>query len=390
MKRLSVEPRRILESRAREVGFDFHTLDGTPYWDESACYAFTLQQIERDFEEPTNELAALCRELVGRVVGDEQQLARLRIPEPGWDLIAQSWKRDDPTLYGRFDLAYDGRGPAKLLEYNADTPTALFEAAVFQWNWLEDMIADHKLGPGTDQFNSIHEVLIARLEALRTGGHIKRHLHLTCMMDSVEDRGLVSYLVDCAAQAGIDATLLSIEEIGTRDQGPFLDLTNKPIEVLFKLYPWEWLLDEHFARAPAMATTRFLEPPWKLILSNKGALPLLWQMAPGHPNLLPAFFDDDVKRDELGSRFARKPFFSREGANITLVDGDDVLDRDTGPYGYGGFIRQALAELPAFDGNYPVIGSWVIGSEACGIGIREDTSRITKNTSRFIPHVIVP
>jgi glutathionylspermidine synthase len=36
-------------------------------------------------------------------------------------------------LYGRFDLAYRGDGPPKLLEYNADTPTALFEAAVVQW-----------------------------------------------------------------------------------------------------------------------------------------------------------------------------------------------------------------------------------------------------------------
>lgn len=389
MKRVAVAPRANLADRASEVGFDFHEIDGATYWDESAYYAFSLRQIEDHLEDPTTELAAMCLELAGRVVRDERLLTRLRIPEHAWGLIADSWSQGHQSLYGRFDFAYDGHGPAKLLEYNADTPTALFEAAMFQWGWLEDMLAAGKLPKSADQFNSIHETLIARFEELSRIGYIKQHLHLTCMMDAPEDRGLISYLVDCAAQAGIDATVLGIDEIGTREQGPFLDNADKPIATLFKLYPWEWLLDEAFGQAPAMKTTRFIEPPWKTILSNKGMLPLLWEMAPGHPNLLPAFYDDDEKREALGNRFARKPFHSREGANITLVDGDAVLDRDSGPYGYGAFIRQALVELPVFDGNYPVIGSWVIGTKACGIGIREDKSRITKNTSRFIPHAII-
>jgi glutathionylspermidine synthase len=309
------------------------------------------------------------------------------VPELGWNLIAESWKRGDQTLYGRFDLAYDGHGPAKLLEYNADTPTSLFEASVFQWLWLEDMIAGQQLPDSADQFNSVHEALIERFKQVLSAGN-SRQLHLACVMASVEDRGLIAYLVDCATQAGFNCTVLSIEDIGQRDAGPFLDLTNKPIKLLFKLYPWEWLLSDPFARSPAMATTRFLEPPWKAILSNKGILPLLWEMAPGHPSLLPAFFEDDPQHQQLGSRFARKPLYSREGSNIVLVDGDVALDREGGPYGYGGFIRQGLANIPAFDSNYPVVGSWVIGDKACGIGMREDTSRITRNTSRFLPHII--
>ncbi len=389
MRRIVVAPRPNLEARARETGFDFHRIDGVAYWDESAYYAFSLRQIEQDLEDPSTELAAMCLELAARIVRDERLLARLRIPEHAWSLIQASWNQGHQSLYGRFDFAYDARGPAKLLEYNADTPTALFEAAVFQWTWLEDMIAVGALPARADQFNSIHETLIERFKELARIGYIKGHLHLTCMMDSAEDRGLIAYLVDCAGQAGLTSTVLGIEDIGTREKGPFLDRNNKPITTLFKLYPWEWMLDEAFGQAPGMMTTRFIEPPWKSVLSNKGMLPLLWEMAPGHPNLLPAFFDDDPKRAELGRRFARKPFNSREGANITLVDGDQVLDRDSGPYGYGGFIRQALAELPVFDGNYPVIGSWVVGAKACGIGIREDKSRITKNTSRFVPHAIL-
>jgi glutathionylspermidine synthase len=388
MQRIQVQPRANLQQRAADVGFDFRLPDGTVYWDERAYYRFSLDQVERQLEEPTVELAALCLELVARVVTDEKLLRRLQVPEPAWDLIQRSWTRGDQSLYGRFDLAYDGIKPAQLLEYNADTPTSLFEAAVFQWMWLEDMIAQHQLPAGTDQFNSLHEALIARFTHIHGDGVLTRPLHLACMMSSREDRDLIAYLVDCAGQAGFTCTVLSMEDIGTRDNGPFLDLANTPIKLLFKLYPWEWLLAEPFAQASAMATTRFLEPPWKSILSNKGILPLLWEMAPGHPNLLPAYFEDDPQHQQLGNRFARKPLYSREGSNIVLVDGDAALDRAGGPYGYGAFVRQALADVPMFDGNYPVIGSWLIGDKACGIGIREDTSRITRNTSRFVPHII--
>ena len=136
MRRISVSCRPNLGARAQETDFRFHEINGESYWDESAYYAFSLQEIENDLEAPSGELAALCLEATGRIVTDEQQLKRLAIPEHAWDLILQCWRRKDPSLYGRFDLAYGGAGPAKLLEYNADTPTALFEASVFQWIWL--------------------------------------------------------------------------------------------------------------------------------------------------------------------------------------------------------------------------------------------------------------
>jgi glutathionylspermidine synthase len=389
MKRISIRPRHNFEARAQETGFDFHATDGAVYWDESACYAFTLEQIEEHLEAPSQELAALCLDLVGRVAGDERLLTRLAIPPHAWDLIAQSWRRSDPSLYGRFDFSYDGERPAKLLEYNADTPTALFEASVFQWLWLEDAMAQSLIPSGSDQFNSIHEVLIARLRELRQSCPRPPRLHLSCMRDSSEDRGLIAYLEDCAIQAGFATTVLPIDQIGDDGAGPFLDMKDAPIELLFKLYPWEWMFADPFSRSAAMSVTRFIEPPWKAILSNKGMLPLLWEREPGHPNLLPSYFADDPARRTL-TRYARKPFYSREGANVLLVDGDDVIDRDDGPYGREGFIFQELATPPSFDGNFPVVGSWIIGTTACGIGIREDASPITKNTSRFLPHIILP
>jgi glutathionylspermidine synthase len=180
-----------------------------------------------------------------------------------------------------------------------------------------------------------------------------------------------------------------MEAIGRKPNGAFVDLQDQPIEVAFKLYPWEWMFREKFGAYLAGSATKWLEPPWKAILSNKGILPLLWALFPRHPNLLPAYFEDDPKSAELGSSYVRKPLYSREGANVEIVVGGSSIDRDEGPYGAEGFVRQALAPLPQFDGNHAVIGSWIAGGTPCGIGMREDTSPITKNTSRFLPHAIL-
>lgn len=385
MRRIPTKERPHWHKSAEESGFKYHSMDGLPYWDESAYYAFTLKEIEDDLESPSQELHDMAMAVVQRAVRDEEILQRLAIPQTAWGAIADSYRRGDASLYGRFDFAYDGTSSAKLLEYNADTPTALYEAACFQWSWLEDLIASGELPHEADQFNSIHDRLVGAIASVAEG----RPLHGSCMRNSEEDMGTVSYIQDCAALAGLKTTFVAMEDIGLLTDGHFCDGSGEPIELLFKLYPWEWMMRDAYAEDLGTTPTRFLEPPWKAILSNKGLLPLLWDMAPNHPNLLPAFFEDDSRKWELGTSFARKPLFSREGANVLLVRDGAVIDRAEGSYGADGYIRQGLAQIPCLDGNYPVIGSWIIAGEAAGIGIREDISPITKNDSRFVPHAIV-
>ncbi len=233
MQRISCPQRDDWQSTAAAMGFHFHTIDGERYWDESAYYAFSLDEIERDIEAPSAEIEAMCRELVSRTISDDRYLRLLKIPEPFWTYVAASWKRGDPSLYGRFDLAFDGKAPAKLLEYNADTPTSLFEAAVFQWTWLEQAIERRIIPTRSDQYNSLHEGLI---DAWRKIGK-DRHLHLTAVMESEEDAGTVAYLKDVARQAGLSTTLIDIESIGARDDGQFVDMDDRIIEFAFKLYP---------------------------------------------------------------------------------------------------------------------------------------------------------
>jgi glutathionylspermidine synthase len=385
MQRIACAERNDWEATAAATGFVFHTEAGDRYWDERAYYAFTLDEIEHQIEAPTAELNAMCRELVSRAVKDERYLRLLKIPQAYWTFIAASWQRGDPSLYGRFDFQFDGKAPAKLLEYNADTPTSLFEAAVFQWTWLEQAIERQIIPKRADQYNSLHERLIDAWRKVGTGGT----LHLAAAMDNAEDRGTVQYLADVAQQGGLTPTLIDIKDIGYADTGQFVDLQDKPIELMFKLYPWEWMFREAFGGRLKGASTRWIEPPWKAILSNKGILPLLWAMFPNHPNLLPAYFDDDAAAAELGTSYVRKPLYSREGANVTLVSGGSAIDAQPGPYGEEGFIRQMLMPLPNFADQYPVLGSWLVDEVPCGLSIREDENPITGNMSRFIPHAIL-
>jgi len=370
---------------AAEFGFDFVDADGEPCWDESIRYVFSLDEIEENLESATQDLHALCLELVDKTVRSEALLKRLRIPIHAWDAIAASWTRRDPSLYGRFDLAYDGKGPAKLLEYNADTPTSLVEAAVAQWHWLEQLMASGALPKNVDQFNSLHEKLVTRWREIGAG----RFLHLACMSDSPEDLTTVSYLDECARGAGLSTKLLDISGVGLLRERSFVDPDGKSIDLLFRLYPWEWMFADTFGHAPALQRIRFVEPPWKMILSNKAMLALLWEMEPGHPNLLPCFLEEEPAAAMLGDHYARKPVYSREGADIELVRGNDSLAGEKSGYGREGFVRQALCPLPEFAGRFPVLGCWLVGDDPAGLGVREDNSPITSNRARFVPHIIV-
>jgi glutathionylspermidine synthase len=384
MKRITIEPRNDWRDTAEAHGFKFHTIDDELYWDESVCYSFTLRETEDDIEDPTTEIEQMCFEVVARAVADDAVMARLGIPEAFWDFVADTWSQQHRNLYGRMDFAYDGKGPAKLFEYNADTPTSLYETAVFQWVWLEQAIERGIVPDGSDQFNSLHEAMTGSFAQMGLAGK----LHVACCKGSDEDEGTVEYIADCARQSGLDAKLIYIEDIGIDTEGRFTDLQDEPITDMFKLYPWEWVMTDEFGKNVPKTYTRFIEPGWKSLLSNKGLLPLLWEMFEGHPNLLPAYFDGDPAASALGGDYVRKPLFSREGANVEVFENGECTVKIDGDYGAEGHILQAYHPLPEFAGHYPMVGSWLVASQPAGIGIREDTSLVTGNNARFVPHII--
>lgn len=403
MQRVTLPERPGWRDRAAELGFTFADMGGEPYWDETSAYRLTLRQVEDDIEDPATALHAMCREAVAHAVTSEEWLTRLAIPRPHWDFVERSWANGEPELYGRFDLAYDGRGPAKLLEYNADTPTSLYESASFQWLWFEESRDAGVLAPQSDQFNRIHEALVERWAEICAPGE---DVHFAADRDNPEDYATVEALAWAAREAGLGAHFTALNGIGITDEGQLADEDDRVIGTLFKLYPWEDMLRDDFAAHLQPSQTRFIEPPWKAVLSNKALLPLLWHLFPGHPNLLPAFMAEDVEAARSGAptpfaaaiaeaepQLARgsvtKPIFSREGSGVVITE----AGRETGrapddAYSHHPEVVQALAPLPVFDGFHPVLGAWIVGESCAGLGIREDRDRITHNLSRFKPHFI--
>ena len=200
----------------------------------------------------------------------------------------------------------------------------------------------------------------------------------------MEDYITAEYMRDTAMQAGFNTAYLDVEQISWDEtRKVFVDTSGFPIHRIFKLYPWEFMVREEFGPLILGSATKWVEPAWKMILSCKSILPLLYERHPDHPNLLPASFDPLP-----GGSYVRKPVHAREGANIQVViDGQMTVDTE-GPY-QGPYIYQAIAPLKPHGGRYPVIGSWVIDGWPAGIGIREDDSLVTRNTSRFVPHRLV-
>ena len=385
MQRIPVTERPDLARAAAAHGMEFHAGDGVPGWDESAYYQFTPRRIEEDLERPAEEIERLCFDVVERAVNDEDVLRRLGIPEHFWDYVADSWRNGEKNLYGRMDFSYDGDGPAKLLEYNADTPTALYETAIFQWEWLEQASEIGLIPEGCDQFNDLHESIVQTFPLLGIEGVS----HFACNQDIEDDKGTLEYLEECAREAGLETRFLAMEDIGIDDQGRFTDLDDNVVTTLIKLYPWEWIMDEEFGRKVPASSVRFIEPPWKAVLSNKGMLPLLWEMFEGHPNLLPTFFEGDPGAAALADTYVRKPLLSRQGANIEIIVDGKTLSRTDGPYGQEGHIVQAFHPLPEFSANYALIGFWLTASKASGMCIREDRTLVTGKDSRCVPHVIL-
>ena len=386
MRRDTSQPRpnwqRTVSDQGLVFGLPAKYADGTdrPYWDESVHYVFEMSEI-LSLEADVELLHSMCLDAVDNVVLTERY-RDFGIPEWVWPHIAESWRRRDPHVYGRFDLRYDGSGPAKMLEYNADTPTSLLEAAIVQWHWKTDVF------PDDDQWNSLHEQLVARWTEV--GSKLPSsevHFSWSGADPSGEDHLTVAYLQETAAEAGLNTVGLAIEDIGWDTLlNRFVDLEEAPMNTVIKLYPWEWVVEEQFGRhaVESLPGTLWVEPLWKMLLSNKALLAILWEMYPGHPNLLPAYLNDPGMLTE----YVRKPLLGREGSNIQIV-APGYETQTGGVYGKEGFVYQLFDPLPDFDGYRPALGAWVVGDTSAGLGIRETVGLVTDDGAAFVPHRIV-
>lgn len=395
MWRHAIRPRKDWEKTVIEQGLVFpHTVlaDGStiPYWHEEAWYEVTMPEVEA-LEAATEELWALCIDAAGYMASALTD-QRLGLPSGSLDVVRDSIRRADQAVHARFDLAQTigGAGPAKMLEINGDTPTGLVETGVIQWRWVEDVM------PELDQWNSVHDRLVQRWrDLMRTGAVAGNEIHFLYDLgegehyDGGEMEMTVHYLMDCAMQAGARVMAQPIALVGwNEDERVFLDANGYPIRNAYKLYAWEEMLGEEFGRILVdqreTRPVRWFEPAWKMLLSTKAILPVLWERNPDHPLLLPAYFDAPGDLEE----WVAKPLHGREGDNIVVHLADGTETTMPGGYGAEGWVYQQYTPLPSYDGNLVVLGSWIIDGEAAGMIVRESDSYVTDFYSRAVPHVI--
>lgn len=387
------------QARVEAEGMLWHTTHGVTYWHEGVAYAFSEAEIER-IETATEACHRMALAAVGNII-DKGELPLYGYDNNAVRLIEHSWRNREGDLYGRIDFAFDGRGEPKMLEYNADTPTSLLEAAVVQWSWLTDTFG----AEAANQFNDLHTALVEGMRQWKNRrdrggfGAYQREaiLHVACVFPHDEDTGTVAYIESVAREAGIEVRFTPIDAIGHTDQdgGTFLDQDDQPIRLLFKLYPWDWLLADAYGDpltdAILAGRIRLFEPAWKMLLANKLLMVRMWEMNPKSPYLLETHRSDKPFL-AANKGFVRKPALGREGQNVSLFPTGDAraADQTDGNYGDNVFVYQQLTDLfrADVDGRsiYALIGSWIINGEAKGMGMRESDRAITDDQSRFVPH----
>ncbi|MBU0500315.1 MAG: glutathionylspermidine synthase family protein [Gammaproteobacteria bacterium] len=376
-----------------EIGMAWHTdRDGSDY------IVPELVQVSEDEAEAyyaaANDLYEMYLEAAGQVI-DNRLYYELGIPSNLVGLIEQSWKEEHLHLYGRFDLAggLDGL-PIKLIEFNADTPTSLFETSIIQWALLKANGMDE-----TRQFNNLHEMLGENFRRLITGGDEEadfsaayrgEKLLFSSMHDHPEDERTLRYLQNVAHDAGFYTDFCYLNEAGFLEQEGVFNKDHQRADFWFKLYPWEDIAAEELEltrileRIQDSGVTRFLNPAYTLLFQSKGMLKVLWELFPDSPYLLRAGFEPLP-----GLAQVEKKLFGREGANTAILDAaGQVIQSTGGPYQHHKSLYQERAALPQdAAGQHYQAGVFHVG-EACGLGFRRGGA-ILDNGSKFVGHRVV-
>ncbi len=368
MKRKTLPVRKNYEEKIEELGFFYHP----SYWGEGRYYEFSMKEVSA-LEEATKELYEMACHAVEYILSNHLCDAML-VPKAVQSYLYESWEKDELSVYGRFDFYFDGK-EIKLYEFNADTPTSLLESSIIQWNWKEECFPDN------DQYNSIHEGLVQSWKDIQERNAIER-LFMACSRENEEDLWNLRYMAYTAIEAGLDVAEIDIDQLYYRNGRLQLD-GGETVRNCFKLYPWEWMFNE--SPEACGAPLHWYEPMWKALMSNKLILYYMYLLYPNSRYLLPTwnFLPSSV------ARYCRKPILGREGSNVRLQISPSDIEETQGDYGEEGYVYQDLKLLPSFEGHHPIVGSWVIGGEPAGIGIRETDGWITGNSSLFVPHILV-
>ncbi len=391
MKLKTLEP--LTNEYLESIGFLWHTDE-----DDTSYVANEIVEISEDeanaFYEATNELYDMFCE-AGEYVIENNLFHELNIPFNLVDIIKESWENDVHWhLYSRFDLAggIDGK-PIKLIEFNADTPTSLFETAIIQWAMLKKNGLDE-----ASQFNNLYEALSDNFKRIITlDSDIEKFeehysklgwkILFSSISDSSEDINTTKLLQHIASQTGFNTDFEYIENTQFNDEGIFKD--DESFEFWFKLIPWEDIAIEESELALILTEiikekkAIIFNPAYTLMFQSKGFMKILWDLYPNHPLLLETSFEPLV-----GKKQVEKRCFGREGANTKIINEDGSIDVETsGDYEGHKAIYQEYVKLPVDEKGNSYQAGVFYAYEACALGFRRG-EKILNNMSKFVGHMV--
>jgi glutathionylspermidine synthase len=374
------------------LGFVWHTDS-----DETSYIADELVVISEDeaeaYYEATNELYDMYVQAAQHVIGNNL-FHEIGIPFNLIDVIKESWENDVHWhLYGRFDLAGGVNGKdIKLLEFNADTPTALFETAIIQWAMLKQNGLEE-----SSQFNTLYESLVDNFKRLVTleedvssfeDRYDGWNFLFTSIKDNEEEENTVKLLQYIANDAGFNTQFAYIDDIEfSSEEGVFYNDEN--YELWFKLIPWEDIALEESDLA--MLLTNIIKnqkaiifnPAYTLLFQSKGLLKILWDLYPNHPLLLETSFEPLANQKQV-----EKPIFGREGGSVSIIDEyNQKVEFEDGEYDNHKMVYQVYTDLATDSKGNSYQAGVFYAYEACGLGFRKG-GKILNNMSKFVGHMV--
>ena len=371
MKRHQILPRKNWKELVLDQGFGHHSYsDGSTYWDESVYYSFTPSESELFFSLSQRLYKHLIK--VAEQIIDEQKYHEIGLPLGALPLMAHSWEADDPTFLARFDFMYSGEAPPRLYDTHMDTPGMLFESAVVQWNWKEDVF------PKESQYNSLYETLLDTYREYYLPG---KTIHFSTPRRGITPQYVdAEYLRDVARAVGVQTRFIKMGGLEWDPiEGRFIDQDKAPVEILMKLYPWEWLLTEKFGQHLLDDSLVLIEPAWKMLLANKASLALASQDMVSAEEMIQYSIQRTPITTEAVTNF--RPH-STEWFSSSRY-GTKALAFDTIPLVY----REPTA-LPNFGGNYPIVSCWLISGFPAALAVRENDQADGRGKWRFVPHIL--
>jgi glutathionylspermidine synthase len=388
VKTIKTDP--VSQEIMEEIGFSWHTdIDGTPYI-ANELVEVTAKEVE-SYYEASVKLYDMFVE-AGEYIIEHDLLFDLNIPVNLHEMIKQSWENDIHWhIYGRFDLArgIDGK-QIKLIEFNADTPTAVFETAIVQWATLKANNRDED-----SQFNNIFEGITENFKRLITleesTEEFDKHydgwkILFSAARGNDEEEQTVKFLQMCADEAGFETNFCYLDEVNFDENEGIFDSDDNNYEYWFKLYPWEDIALEDELPQILTAIMRnqkavILNPAYTVMFQSKMFLKVVYDLYPDSPYLLKTDFKS------LDCKYVEKKAFGREGANIKIIDGASVVAENDGEYENYKSVFQEYVELPKKDNDCYQAGVF-FAYEGVGLGFRKG-GMILDNMSKFVGHLVI-